>query len=242
MTGHELSCNEYIIGLLKFTTQEHVESILDGKLYCNTINYFRRFEQQDIGDKLEASGLIKQRGNVRLVMHDNGDLLSHIFCMTLISSSNANCDGRIELDYGNLKRMGDKCILITDFTEFLNRVKLIEPDMEAKYVRYYTLLQGDQDHVPYRPYFQKKHLLKYQNEFRLFFRFPREMYPPEMDNFSDFDIAKTVEIGSIRNIAECFDTEIICESLSTSNFQIQGKSLKRFFDPEERSSMKNLSS
>lgn len=201
--------------LLKFLEKEnYVNDLLDGKLYMNTLKYFKEKENLDKAraDKFETIFSHKQQKfdfiNINGIYFTNAQIqegsitsisqrfdLCNIFC--LFASWEKTIDEKILIDEKN-KTFGEYCICITNVQEFLNRViKVIEKEniecsfMNVNYINKDENYEINTNEVP----FTKFDDFKYQNEFRI-----------AIDIKKNIDKAYILEIGDIRDIA--FSTSI----------------------------------
>lgn len=233
MRGYKHKSKDTILGLLKFVKEEQfANDILDGKLYCNNVKFFLDIETPKIGDALDSASIIKKIGNTTLGIQDASTAYSHIFCSTLVSPLFITELPKYQRNVKqSLKDMGNTCIVINNFNEFLLRIRHNYPDVIAKFVWYYGIEESSVSYVPYQPGFNKKNELSFENEFRFFFPFHQENYPPDKTDFSDIDEHKVMEIGSIRDIAVCHDTETVLKDMGMSLFLPEGSLPKKDFIP-----------
>lgn len=201
--------------LLKFLKKEnYINDLLDGKLYMNTLKYFKEKEYLDKAraDKFETIFSHKQQKfdfiNINGTYFTNTQIqkgsitsisqrfdLCNIFCLFALWKEKE--DDKIFIDEKN-KTFGKYCICITDVQEFLNRViKVIEKEniecsfMKVNYINKDEDYKIDIDEVP----FTKFDNFKYQNEFRI-----------AIDTKKNINKSYILEIGDIRDIA--FSTSI----------------------------------
>lgn len=128
----------YIKGfpLIKFKSEEIINSLQGGKIYLNSLKWFRDYENENgdtiVGDNYEGmlhvndGELINKETGEHISLNDN--LISttssnaFVYCMTFISPSIDEFTFS-ELQKEDLKTFGDTALVILDSEEFINRIK-----------------------------------------------------------------------------------------------------------------------
>lgn len=196
--------------LLRFFGEEQRQNeFLDGKLYMNTLKYFKDKEKSDIArsDKLEAIFEHKQQNvdaiQIGTLWFHKEDIHSGSITKTTTKFDFCNVlclyalwkkteSEQIVVDEKN-KSFGKYCVCITDIKEFLNRIKKVidEEDIVCHYmsVDYIDKSQGhtiEENKIP----FTKFDNFAYQREFRI-----------AIDTKKNINEAHILEIGNLRDIA-----------------------------------------
>lgn len=188
-----------IKGLIKFGKKEHLEALLDGVIYMNNIDYFRRYEESQPkhlrGDKYECFDYVSQGNKViifgepplvlnNITMFENRNTYpGYLYCLYAIYfDSDFTIDGRM-LDFGEYG------VIIREPLEFINRIREastkehLHPNCYA--VNYYNEKEVDGTLTP----FLKRDKYSYQKEARIY------IYKTNpQDNM-------VLNIGSIKDIA-----------------------------------------
>ena len=198
--------------LLKiFENEQYQNDFMNGKLYMNTLKFFKKNESLDIArsDKLETIKEHKQQiadfiefANLSF-LKDKGEITGGT--ITEISKKFDYCsilcfyslwknteDEQIVIDERN-KRFGEYCIVITDIKEFLNRVvratdknKFVCHHMKVNYINKNLEYKIKEKEVP----FTKFDNFNYQREFRVAINTKRNMNQHYI-----------LEVGSLKDIA-----------------------------------------
>lgn len=193
-------------GFVKIGKEEHIDDLQkSGVIFCNTVEYFRTLEGEEVGRKdiREGANSSRKIGDVSVFLgkdpakelrlnivrghlntYNSENLLTHLYCLYVIKSDHVT--GKPFIDTRNIT-FGDKALLITDTKEFMNRFKKGAGeaiDYSWGFVNYYD---DDQDH-PRLTIYDKPNLFRYQSEFRF-----------HIKNRSSFPIS--FEIGSIEDIS-----------------------------------------
>ena len=214
--------------LIKFKNQDIINSLQAGNVYMNSLEYFRRLEDEDtgIGDSYEGKVHVKKG---RLIIPELGinmeltnDLINtsiqdaYVYCFTSfhhISGIFTFSDFQKE----KLAEAGERALIITDRNEFIKRItnKLIKEGYKVSfgYVSYYKpeidevlkffeLLSIGIDAVA----LQKREKYSYQQEFR---------FIAYKENSTDDHIC--INIGDISDISlqytskQVLSATIICQ-------------------------------
>ena len=200
-----------------FKTREYANHFIDGNLYCNTIQYFRKIEHLADGRKDEHEGRlplvgvksISLDGHVFKVLNrpDKRGYFSYgsieylnIFSMSIVEMEVKNKIGDLRIPPEYFSIFGNYLVVITHSPEFLKRIEKSLNELKYKY--------GYQDVNYYKPdeiispeysfeeiIFMKHEKFKYQNEFRIAF-----------DTGSEDDKPITLKIGNITDNAIKLDT------------------------------------
>ena len=202
-----------VVILLKFGQKEHIENLLTkGEVYMNTIQWFKTYEKDGIGDIYEGAIEVKNikngkttfktpnntitvnNTNLQFRKHQKGHV-GNIFSTYAISNLLLNRKSIHKIDKIMMK-FGSHCLIIKDVNQFLNSItnKLTELGIENSHniVKYKNLKKNNHQ----LSLFNKTHLLSYQKEHRII-------------AYTKNDSALKFNIGSIENYAEIFTTEEI---------------------------------
>lgn len=204
--------SSYIVSLIKFT--DYPDDLIDGKLFCNTWDYFDKLEKNGIGDSTEMTQSVLQteyenrtlnrRYSIRLV--DSDSRFTPIYCMFACYSKKYIHPPIIKLPKTLMDDVGgyQYAVIIADVKEFIHRIYLHLPDFCYAPIQYidYGNVRGK---TIYNPII-KKDFRNYghQQEFRF--------YNPKIaiTRRTDFDIPGITKIPGIEingNLAEKFSTE-----------------------------------
>lgn len=204
--------SNYIVSIIKFT--DFPDDLIDGKLFCNTWEYFDKLEKNGIGDSTEMTQSVLQteyenralnrRYSIRLV---NPDLrFTPVYCMFACYSKKYIQPPIIKLPKSLQDDVGkyQYAVIITDVKEFINRINLHLPDFCYSSIHYinYNNLRGK---TIYNPIIKKDNQ-KYghQQEFRFY------NHKIAITRRTDFDIPGITKIPGFeinRTLAEKFSTE-----------------------------------
>lgn len=205
--------------LIKFKNTRIINSLKSGKIYLNSLKWFREYENElgdvVVGDSYEGmlhinegELIIKETGE----HHKLNDTIiptvlsnSYVFCMTYIDPKN----DKFEFDdeqKEELRNFGDAALVILDSEEFLSRIKKAAEEKGHKIyfnkVHYYdekvdwadifiSLIQGTHNIA-----FWKRKAYSNQQEFRI-------VIPVE--DYTEDHIE--LDIGDISDISKIFTTE-----------------------------------
>jgi len=205
--------------LIKFKDRKIIESLQSGKIYLNTLKWFRDYENEEgdtvVGDSYEGMLYINEG---ELIIKDTRESIkldktllktvesnAFVYCMTYINP----CMGIFEFSEAQkkeFKKFGDTALLILDSEEFINRIRTESKnqgyDIYFDSVKYYdenidsgnywfSLFNGTHNVA-----FWKKKSYSEQQEFR--------MVIPEKCCNKDYIV---LEIGDISDISKIFSTE-----------------------------------
>lgn len=182
-----------IIGfpLIKFQSEDRIKSLQQGKIYMNTLAYYRKLEEKTgdvrVGDSFEGMFHVVEG---KLVFPEEGEILElnneliktsysdgFVFCLFGVKPSATNFEFAEE-QVKEITGFGDTALLIVDVPEFEKRVVKAAKDAGFEiykgFVRYYdettdsgdmiiSLLSGMQN-VAY----WKRKMYDYQQEYRFF--------------------------------------------------------------------------
>lgn len=211
----------YIKGfpLIKFKSEEIIKSLQGGKIYLNSLKWFRDYENENgdtlVGDNYEGmlhvndGQLINKETGEHISLNDN--LISttssnaFVYCMTFISP-NINEFTFSELQKEDLKTFGDTALVILDSEEFINRIKQKAAEngysLLCNIVQYYDeetdnaniwfSLLNNIDNIA----FWKRKSYSHQQEFRFV-----------ISNAECIEDHIELEIGDISDISEVYKTE-----------------------------------
>ena len=179
--------------LVRISTEERINEFQkEGLLYCNTLDYFAKYESSDRvrGDRLETAFHFERLTNQVLFIKDvygnfnpignalSGQIITHyhdfgnIFCMfapTVNDIKKTEEPSSLVFD-DRFHQFGDTCCIISDMKEFLNRLdNCLEQECyeyERHIVEYVNLSMFD----GFRQVYQKDESYSWQKEFRIFIR------------------------------------------------------------------------
>jgi hypothetical protein len=207
--------------LLKFTSDKYLESILSGKLYMQTVEYFRNYENEDYilrGDPDE--GLHSAWNSEEVIIKINDIELSglvgkveyrqdftdktNIYCMTAISDGLILDSGNNFFLSDNFNKFGNKVVFIggSNITEFYRRISTaikkqtgvlsVYPNNEwGRNIQYLDRSKSQNKIGVFRKYDE----YAWQHEWRLAI------------NQEHTDGPFVLDIGSIEDICKVYDTE-----------------------------------
>jgi len=197
---------------LKFGSQENIQDLFDdGTIYLNTIEYFRKIEDQGLrGDKYEGASKIinslpgtfripnvdKEFGYKKIHLKESYEfILGNLYCLYCISSHGFPNSIDFNIDERNLG-FGTHCLMIKDNQYFLNSIERELNKNGIKYhhgfVEYYDKDKVSKDLNP----FEKPTEFEYQKEFRFYI-------------YNDTISPISFRIGSLHGKAEIFKIEDI---------------------------------
>lgn len=179
--------------LIRISEDDFIDSLQKkGHLYCNTIKYFRRIEDNGVkGDKNEGKAYLKQAKNLTIMIDDkivgksdnaqiyyeNKNDIGNIYCLYGVKTSLVNFKKktlqRILIE-NEVKDFGKSALLIINPEEFLKRINkaLVKESKEFNFhpVNYYDHRTYEGELSP----FYKSDKYKYQNEVRLWIPYEKE--------------------------------------------------------------------
>ena len=206
-----------LITLMKIVKCErYAKDLLNGKLYCNSIQWFRENHDEFEGnsyifvESITFGGRTISRDHMigPVMFHDNNAARRHAYCMFRWSAPIA--DSRVEINLpeqiGDLEKLARKFgqhTVVVNATEFLNRV-----DKEVKErgipgrrgVVHYADRSDLKPDSPRTPAFNKPNRFAEEKEYRFLFK---EQTP------NCGETAFCIDIGDIHDIAVCMNTEDI---------------------------------
>lgn len=202
--------------LIKFGRKEHLEDLIyNGTVYCNTIEYFRKCEQEERGDSFEGTLELRNYTEVdgahlRITLPRSGiqlsarkfnfreyltDIKGNLYCMYSLNEEIVSQQQRFMID-SRMKEFGDYMVIITKPIEFLSAIikqlKAKQLAYNMQHVRYYSYqyFSGELD------LFSKPDYFKYQDEFRIIL-------------YTNSSEAISVSIGNIESYAHLFSVSEI---------------------------------
>ncbi|HBR14988.1 MAG TPA: hypothetical protein DD723_05530 [Candidatus Omnitrophica bacterium] len=194
----------WIVSLIKFGKQEHIEQLYNkGIIYMNPLKFFRELEEDQVrGDPNEGTTRISQpeiirqvkliSGGKEIVLENKGlikeaNVSGNIFCALAIFRKEDQSVIKPDIR-GDVFKFGDAILLINNVPEFIDRVtkaaQKVRQNMESRAVKY---IDFDKHHGQVE-WFEKDKKYSYQNEFR-FFVFP------------GVDQTLQLRIGPLKNLA-----------------------------------------
>lgn len=207
-----------VISLLKFGQEHHINNLLKkGEIYMNTIQWFKNYEKDGIGDIYEGAFEVKNIKNGKLTLKipnnpitlnsTNFQLRKHytghignIYSTYAISNQLLRKKTTHRIDR-RMSKFGTHCLIIKDVKQFLDSITIKLAEMEIKYshniVKYKNLKKNNHK----ISLFDKTHLLSYQKEHRI-------IAWTKNNSVLKFDI------GSIEHYAEIYPTKKIIQSLT----------------------------
>ena len=211
--------------LIKFQSEERILSLQKGKIYANTLEYYRKREEEtndtEVGDRFEAmlhvneAKIIVPDAGINEILHDALIPTVHsndyIFCMFAIYPQLQKFSFT-EQQKEKLLSFGNTALVITDYDEFILRVKTAasKQGYEAKFeaVNYYDpnidsanmILSIMQDMRNIALW--KRDSYKYQQEGRFIF---------SSENMSLDHLE--LDIGDISDISKVLPSEIVLTAI-----------------------------
>jgi len=175
---------------IKFGTKEHLLKLQkDGLLHCRPLNYFKDIEDNNLrGDKFEtvveliyiknpllqikpASDPSAEYKSIPItkaqIVYYRTDDFGNLFCLHAINVLEKEEGEIFSIDKRN-KKFGDHFLMITDTSEFIERLQksLLENNLNYEHdlVKYFELAK----YKGKKTVFNKDMIYEYQKEFRLF--------------------------------------------------------------------------
>ena len=176
--------------LIKFKSDELIKSLQSGKIYLNSLKWFRDYENDSgdvvVGDSFEAmihineATFVHQESGEQIEMSDclipTTESNSYVFCMTYIAPrvESFQFDNQQKSEFTNF---GDTALIILDSEEFINRIRAAANakgyEIYFSAAHYYdesadlanvwfSLMQGTHNIA-----FWKRKAYSYQQEFRI---------------------------------------------------------------------------
>lgn len=201
-----------IKGLMRVGHEEHILELQNqGKLFCNSIKYFRELEKTDKNRHDDREGAFKTEildpeklslskdGKklpvtftfFRLNKFDNSIDQHKLYCM--FGFKEKHMTGKPFVDERNIT-FGDKALIVFDTKEFVTRIKRELNSKNLKYSFDYVSYYEEKDINKNLSIFNKPKRFSYQNEFRFYIQ--HEDPSPLV-----------IEIGSIEDISVIIDVE-----------------------------------
>lgn len=184
---------EQIVGfpLIKFQSEERIKSLQQGKIYMNTLAYYRRLEEKTgdvrVGDSFEGMFHVVEG---KLIFPDEGEVIElnneliktsysdgFVFCLFGVKPSATNFEFT-EDQIREITGFGDTALLIVDVPEFERRVVKAAKDAGFEiykgFVRYYDEKTDSGDMIisllsgMHNVAYWKRKMYEYQQEYRFF--------------------------------------------------------------------------
>lgn len=184
---------EQIVGfpLIKFQSEERIKSLQQGKIYMNTLAYYRRLEEKTgdvrVGDSFEGMFHVVEG---KLIFPDEGEVIElnneliktsysdgFVFCLFGVKPSATNFEFT-EDQIREITGFGDTALLIVDVPEFERRVVKAAKDAGFEiykgFVRYYDEKTASGDMIisllsgMHNVAYWKRKMYEYQQEYRFF--------------------------------------------------------------------------
>lgn len=205
-----------------FKCKKYANDFLNGNLYCNTLDYFRKLEsnEKERGDKREGQLPLP----IESIQFESKELGKHtykvvntpeklptfsyqgieyinIFSMSFIPAKIRNKTLDLKISSRHFECFGNYLVVVLHFPEFMSRIKKTLNNSNYIYgcqkVNYYN---PDQVVAPEHQFeeliFMKDHKFKWQNEYRIAFETNIQNNQPV-----------TLKIGDINDIAMLADNE-----------------------------------
>lgn len=201
-----------------FEKQEYADDFIHGNLYMNTVSYFQKDEDNtSVYDKYESVSHHYQPNKIELKFNEivipqnelDGAVIIqtkdfdnfNIFCLYAVNSGNFQelNDENYEEFINSLRihkknnEFGDFCIVVTNITEFLERVKQAVRKnnffMKGNFIDYYDVNNFSGSFSGIDAIFHKQIEFSYQNEYRIV-----------INNMIDDNQPYYLEIGDISDI------------------------------------------
>ncbi len=203
--------------LLKFGEKDNIEKLLNhGEIYMNTIDWFKNFEKDGIGDIYEGvievenlpnAHLTLQLPNKPIILNNvqlqirkyNKGHIGNIYSTYAISSLLLKHKETHRID-PRMRKFGSYCLIIKDVPKFLNSISTKLTNMGIEFTQNIISYKNFKKDNPEISLFNKTHSLSYQKEYRIIV-------------WSNVSEVLKFEIGSIKNYAEIITTETAIKSL-----------------------------
>lgn len=199
-----------VYGLMKIGQGKHIDELQnEGKIFCNTISYFREWEKKDKNRHDDREGAFKTEllnpDNLKISVEgmklpikftyarfnqfDKSKDECKLYCM--YGFKKKNITGEPFIDKRNVE-FGSKALIITNTEEFVKRIKSKLKEMGLKYSYDYVSYYEEDTINDQLSVFHKPLGFNYQSEFRFFIN--------ETDSES-----LVIRIGSIEDISLIID-------------------------------------
>ena len=132
--------NTEVVFLIKFGKEEHIENLLKkGEIYMNTIQWFKNYEKEGIGDiyegaieveniksgkltlKIPNNPITMDNASLQLRKHHKGHI-GNIFSTYAISTLLLRRKSIHRIDK-RMEKFGTHCLIIKDIKQFLDSIK-----------------------------------------------------------------------------------------------------------------------
>ncbi|RDI41147.1 hypothetical protein [Aquicella lusitana] len=209
---------EDITTLIKFSSWKYINDLQKGKIYMNTLGYFKNCEskihQDDfegidvfhqakdiISIKIESQNikpinLTKETGLINFRSGRTSNNFINIFCMYLWMVNKHNI---YKIDTRVLK-FGEAALIITNANEFMRRIKrAIKRDnfiYQSQAVEYFD----ENTHHGDVGIFKKRKSFEYMNEYRIAVKAKMDNNPYILDIGDIFDISAAISSHEINNL------------------------------------------
>ena len=208
-----------------FSEPQHAGDLIRGKLYANTLRYFRNIEGDSTRGDPEEGAIMPQLEDLAIELTSTNtttgevDKITNLFCMyaartgqfTTVSEQNiAGFQKQLEMPK-DCQEFGSHAVLIKNPSEFIRRVNLAAEKKEYK-VHSGLVQCYDRDigtppiHSPIQTLFLKRKIYEYQKEWRL-----------AIDTGTTTDCPIILDIGGIEDIAVQISTP---DLISFQSFEI----------------------
>lgn len=221
--------------LIKFQSRELIESLQNGLIYMNSLEWFRKHENDDgdvvVGDSFEAMLHINEG---KFILPDTGEIIEikdelirttssndYAYCMFGVNPYSKNFSFTSE-QKKNIQSFGNTALLILDKDEFFNRLRAAALkegyEIYGGFVHYYDETQDSVDYIASllsgmrNVAFWKRKKYYYQQEFRFLIHAKNH----DKDHLE-------LNIGDIRDISKVFQTSKI---LNAEVVKIEDKTAK----------------
>lgn len=213
--------------IIKFSERKYIQELQEGKIYMNTLEYFRNCENEVHKDNLEGADalhqadrivsltieatnikpiiLTKDSGLINFSMGSEHNRYINIYCMylwTIIRDKQSEIDNR-------LLEFGDTALIITNRNEFIRRV--LKSVKQEGYNCQYGLIEYFDEETFHGDVgiFKKRKSFEYMNEFRI-------AVAARMDNKP-----------YILNIGSISDISVIIKPHDTNGLQVKFNDFER---------------
>ena len=204
------------IALMKIVKcEQYAQELLNGKLYCNSIQWFRKHHDEFEGnfyvfvERITYGGRTIPKEHIKgpVIFHNNNAKL-HAYCMFLWSAPIVDSEIEINLpeQIGDLKKLASRFgqhVVIVNATKFLDRVDETVNQKDIPGERGTIHYEDPENLRPESPRtrgFNKRERFSSEKEYRFLF----ESQLPNCEG-----AAFCLDIGDIHDIAVCMKTEEI---------------------------------
>jgi len=169
---------------LKFGKKEHMEKLIyEGEVYFNTIDTIKKFDNEEIGDRLEGLSFISHLPNCKIqcneknlgeaqniVMKQENYINRNLFCLFALENQyvidNLDKNLLLSINVSKYSKFGTHCVVIGDIPEFrqrlLKKIKEKELKVEHQLVRYLDFSKYNGEVTPFMKDIKYSHQCEYR--------------------------------------------------------------------------------